>query len=208
MRHYRVWAAALLGAAALLVAPTAASAQVMIGRVGIVGNPYYGYYPGTSWYYPSYYSYGYYPSGWGYSPGYAYYNYPSYWYGNAWSFPTNLTVDRYTTPSYSYGQLDTSGYYTTGGPAADAVKLNVLVPDPNAQVWVEGQLTSQSGRTRDYISPPVDPAKNYVYQVRSRWIDNGRTMDETKRIPVHAGETATVDFTVPTNHSRVDEIRP
>jgi uncharacterized protein (TIGR03000 family) len=207
MSHNRVWAAALLGAAVLLAAPATGSAQVMIGRVGIAGTPYYGYYPGMSLYYPSYYSYGYYPYGWGYSPGYAYY-YPRDWYGNPWSLPGTVTTD-YAAPTtpYRYGSTDTSGYYTSGGAASNTVKLNVRVPDPDAQVWVEGQLTQQRGRTREYTSPPINPDRNYVYEVRARWVENGRTMDETKRLPANANDSLTVDFGAPTNHSRIDEIK-
>ena len=208
MSHNRVLAAALLGAAALLAAPATSSAQVMIGRAGIVGYPYYyGYYPAMSLYYPGYYNYGYYPYGLGYSPGYAYY-YPSYSYGNPWSYPTTGTTDYYTAPasSYRYGSTDTSGYYSAA-PSANTVKLNVRVPDSDAQVWVEGELTRQSGRTREYTSPPINPDRNYVYEVRARWMENGRTMDQTKRLPVRANDTLTVDFGAPSNYSRVDEIK-
>jgi len=213
MKHNRMWTVALIGVAALFLAPAGASAQLRIG----IGNPYYsygyyGYYPATSYFYPSYYSYGYYPYGWSYAPGYYAAYYPSYNYGALGLYPSFTGTDYYSTPvrSYSYAASgDTSGYYSAATPDANTVKLNVRVPDPDAQVWVEGQLTRQRGTSREYVSSaPINPDRNYVYQVRARFVQDGRTVDETKTVPVRANETRTVDFTRPNNYSRIDEINP
>jgi len=209
MKHNRMWAVVLIGIAAVFLAPTVASARLMIG----IGNPYYsygyyGYYPAASYYYPSYYSYGYYPYAATYAPAYsAAYN-PYYSYGALGLYPAT-TTDYYTTParSYSYAaSADTSGYYSAASDA-NTVKLNVHLPDPDAQVWVEGQLTRQRGKTREYVSSaPINPNRDYVYQIRARFVQDGRTVDETKTLPARANETLTVDFTRPNNYSRIEEI--
>jgi uncharacterized protein (TIGR03000 family) len=235
MRQHRVWAAALLlGAAALLLAPATASAQLIMNR-GI--RPVFG---------------GYYPYGWGYSPwaaGYPYYG-GSYGYGDPWAgYPT------YVAPSYNPGNttftpsamaqsathsVTTSSYptegtspyadnttftqagnasasthpgtttpapATTGTEGSNTAQLNVRVPDANAQVWIEGQLTKQTGTRREFASPPLNPGRTYNYEVRARWTENGRTTDQTRTVAVRANDAVTVDFAAAGgNSSRVEEI--
>jgi uncharacterized protein (TIGR03000 family) len=213
MRQRRVGAAVLLGAAALLLVPAAASAQVSI-NIGRYGGGYYGAMPG--FYYgsmPGYYTYGYSPysySTYGYSPYSTYggWSYPSYTWGNYYTYPNYATNSYYSSappatsyygPGYSYGTP----------PAAetrDNALLNVRLPDANAELWVEGKLTQQRGTNREFSSPPLTPGKNYTYEVRARWTENGKQVERTRTVPVRANATATVDFTAPANNSRVDEI--
>jgi uncharacterized protein (TIGR03000 family) len=208
----------------LLLASAVASAQVSVGvgRFGVsVGTPYYGYYPGyysygsyypsyySYGYYPNYYSSGYYPSRWYYSsPGYTTYYYPSN------SYTTYAPADYYpsSTPSYSYSAPgDTSSYYGYGAAAmpregADTARLNVRLPDPDARVWIEDKETRQRGTLREFVSPPLNPDKRYTYEVRARWMENGKEMERTRTVPVRANDTATVDFTAPERTPRLDEI--
>jgi uncharacterized protein (TIGR03000 family) len=241
--------AALLGVAALLLAPAVGSAQIGIR----VGTPYgFGYSPGyynfSPTYSAGYYSYGYFPYRWGYSAPYVgtystppytgtYSNY--YYPGSAWSsfygtYP-NYTGSGYygsyptwsgSYPTYSYSSLprsyfnpsttysyanpsDTGSYYSYGAApspqVSDTALVNIRLPDANAEVWVEGQQTRQRGTWREYISPPLNPDKNYVYDIRARWTENGKEVERTRTVPVQANGVATVDFTAPENKSRVDE---
>jgi uncharacterized protein (TIGR03000 family) len=223
MRQHRWGAAAVCAAAALLLVPPVASAQVSVGvgRFGVsVGTPYYGYYsPGyyTSGYYPSYYSYGYYPYRSGYTaPAYAYGTYSPYstWYGSTWSYPSYATTDYYyTAPVTSSGTTYPSGtgsYYTYGAPSRqeerDAARLNVRLPDPEADVWVEGKRTQQRGLWREFISPPLTAEKSYTYEVRARWTENGKEREATKTVAVRPNGVATVDFTVPTTGPQVEPL--
>jgi len=205
----------LLGAAVLLLAPATSSAQVRFGRFGGYSGGYSGYSPGYS-------MYGYSPYGSGYSsgvyyPGYSPY-YPGYSNYGAWSYPNysypNYSArDYYSAPGMSYSNWpayssDTSSY-SYGAPASttvrDTAQLNVRLPDPNAEVWVEGKRTEQRGTQREFVSPPLNPDKNYTYEVRARWTENGQERERTKTVAVRANSTATIDFTTATN-SRVDDI--
>jgi uncharacterized protein (TIGR03000 family) len=121
----------------------------------------------------------------------------------------------YNTPAMSsyYGSgysADAGGYYSYGAPARadtrDSAQLNVRLPDPNAEVWVEGKRTQQRGTWREYQSPPLNPDKSYTYEVRARWTENGKDVERTKTVPVRANGVATVDFTSAASNSRVDEI--
>jgi uncharacterized protein (TIGR03000 family) len=66
----------------------------------------------------------------------------------------------------------------------------------DAEVWVEGVKTKQTGETRYFFSPPLTPGKKFAYQMRIRWMKDGKPAEETKRILVQAGETIRRDFTI------------
>jgi uncharacterized protein (TIGR03000 family) len=71
----------------------------------------------------------------------------------------------------------------------------VEVPDPNATVYFQGSQTTQRGTDRLFESPPLEPKRVYVYDIRARWTTpGGQTMDQTQHVEVHAGDRVTVDF--------------
>lgn len=58
----------------------------------------------------------------------------------------------------------------------------------HAQFWVEGRLTRVGGQTRYFRSPPLLPNKKYSYTVRTAWIEDGRWVSQTLKVPVQAGK--------------------
>jgi uncharacterized protein (TIGR03000 family) len=88
-----------------------------------------------------------------------------------------------------------ASYYTPSDSLSDrAVRVSVHVP-ANAEIWFDGNPTQQRGERRTYVSPPLDPNAVLRYEVRARWVDgNGRTVDQTRRVAVHAGQLSMVDF--------------
>lgn len=145
------------------------------------GSPYrYGYWWGG---YPRYYSYNYYyPSYYGYyQPDY--YSGPyDYDYGSAHAQP--------------YGGMEYMSGYAGGMPAdtSRAVSATVMLPNPSAELWIEGQQIDVRGTTERFVSPALDPGQSYTYTFRCRWTDNGRQFDRTKTFHVRAGDRLTVDF--------------
>ncbi len=65
----------------------------------------------------------------------------------------------------------------------------------SAEIWVNGVKTKQTGESRYFFSPPLTPGKKYSYQVRLRWMKDGKPVEETQRILVGAGRTIRRDFT-------------
>jgi uncharacterized protein (TIGR03000 family) len=165
------------------------------GHHGYYRGFYGGYYPGLYglWDYP-YYSYGYtdYPY-----YGYADSNYPSYGYSDSYYNPN------YYAPSPAYGSGAASAYGTYAPPVAtdNTVRLTVRVP-PDAQVWFENTLTTQRGAERDFQSPQLTPGRDYTYDIRARWRQDGRDVDQTRHVTVHAGSQVNVDFTAPASDKR------
>jgi uncharacterized protein (TIGR03000 family) len=163
------------------------------------------------------------PATWGYQPwGYGGFYSPSMYgtYGYnpslTWNYYTPGNYSGYTTPGYATGYTPTYGTtgssggsygYGTASPQQprDTALVNVRVPTRDAQVWIEGKKTQQQGTWREFVSPPLDPSKSYTYDVRARWTENGREVERTETVPVHANDVATVDFTSG-DHSRIDTL--
>jgi len=158
------------------------------------GNyPSYGYrssYPGYGGYsyYPSYGYSSYYPGYGNYPPRYTYPSYPA---PIAYSNPTPTIVNPGIVRSGATTN-STSMYYAP--PATDnTARLRVLVP-ADAQVWVDGYATTKTGATREFTSPALDPARNYTYEIKARWMKEGAPVEQTRRVNVQANKTTTVDF--------------
>jgi uncharacterized protein (TIGR03000 family) len=62
----------------------------------------------------------------------------------------------------------------------------------NALLWVEGQLTRLRGPVRYFQSPPLISGERYSYQVRAVWVENGRWVSQTLKVPVRAGKVEAV----------------
>jgi len=132
-----------------------------------------------------YYGYGLYPYGYGYSPWYRYPRYyDDYGYDNA---------PGYYEYQSAYPPAD-NGYDATID--STRVTAKVLLPSPDARLWVEDQEMNSGATRRQFVSPPLEEGR-YVYNFRAQWQDNGRTMDEKRQVKVHPGDRITVDFTRP-----------
>jgi uncharacterized protein (TIGR03000 family) len=71
----------------------------------------------------------------------------------------------------------------------------IQVPDAQAKIWVENSVTSQWGRIRRFISPPLAEGKGYKYEIRAQWFDaDGRVKGYTQEVQVRAGEVVNVVF--------------
>jgi uncharacterized protein (TIGR03000 family) len=157
------------------------------GGVGVFvgGFPYYGY---------GGYGYGGYGYGGGYyDPGYAapVYTYPSYV-----PVPVEVPVPVPSyTPPMTPAQVQTPG---TGdrAPADPVAHLQIKLPG-DAELWIEGEKTKQSGDTREFTSPELTAGQTFVYEMKARWTEGGKEVIKTKRIPVQAGSWIGIDFMRP-----------
>jgi uncharacterized protein (TIGR03000 family) len=212
--------------ALLLTAAETCSAQVVffpVGRGGtaMVGGRNFGFFPlnvGPT-YYPrsNYYS----------NPGYGQTNYNSFYYSaptplyyGAAQYPAAYTPTTrlvsppagvglrpdpvaeaaYSAPVYPVQAPSYPSIYPISPPLAavtdKTAKVEVRVPD-DAEIWFEGQKTSQTGTDRTYSSPSLDAGQDYLYEVRARWSADGKPIDQTRKVTVHAGDHVLVDFLRP-----------
>jgi uncharacterized protein (TIGR03000 family) len=78
-------------------------------------------------------------------------------------------------------------------PANGSALMQVLVP-ADATVWFNGNPTTQRGEKRVFESTVLTPGHDYQYEIRARWTEDGRTVDQTRTIVVHANARVGVDF--------------
>ena len=75
--------------------------------------------------------------------------------------------------------------------------LSVKVPQPAAEVLVDGVKTVQTGTDRIYESPPLDAGQAYKYTVTARWMERGQVREVTRVVTGTPGEVVRVDFSTP-----------
>ena len=77
--------------------------------------------------------------------------------------------------------------------ARNPVDISIRVPD-GARIWFDGDETTQTGNRRMFVSPPLDPGREYTYEVRVRWMDGEDTVERTRRLTVQAGDHIGLEF--------------
>ncbi len=135
----------------------------------------------------------------------------SYWYRGArgcgccytWSSCCGYTWRTY----YYYPSCCTSYPYAVYYPVASASEVRPYTAfypqeqptEPNAatirlhvpsaaRVWFDGNETAQRGTDRTFVSPALTPGREHVYQLRVQWDDNGKAVERSREVTVHAGE--------------------
>lgn len=105
-------------------------------------------------------------------------------------------------PDYPYGNWFRYKYWPHGSSQLPSVWtpaetgcacITVQVPD-NAQVWLEGHLTQQTGTTRTFVSPALPPKQTFVYQVRVRWTGPKGVVEQKQKVEVQAGAQVQLQF--------------
>jgi uncharacterized protein (TIGR03000 family) len=137
--------------------------------------------------------YGFYPYGYGY---YDPWFYPGY-YSGYYAEPVYVPVDRTPVSDDYRRNFSNLADQAQSNPNDDAVHLRIRLPATDAELWVEGAKTSQTGPERDFDSPSITPGKTFTYELRARWTENGRDIDQTRTIYVHAGDRFLIDFRQP-----------
>jgi uncharacterized protein (TIGR03000 family) len=75
-------------------------------------------------------------------------------------------------------------------------QVTVIVP-ADAEVFFDGNATTQTGTERVYQSPPLEKGFTYHYSIRARWTEGGKPVEQTRKVSVKPGARARVDFTSP-----------
>jgi uncharacterized protein (TIGR03000 family) len=73
------------------------------------------------------------------------------------------------------------------------VQITIRVP-AEAKIWFDGDETAQTGTTRVFVSPLLDPGRDYQYEVRAQWKDGEGTVERTRRLRFRAGDTIALEF--------------
>jgi uncharacterized protein (TIGR03000 family) len=155
----------------------------------------YSYYYGAN--YPSSVSFGYGPRYYSYGDSYGYYpgRYNRFSYGyRYYNAPTFYRTEGPTYYSYRSAYASPEVVNQMPDPGMSALAA-VRVPNPDAQLWIEGQEMTSGGVLRTFISPPLEANTDYTYTIRATWNENGKQVDRKQVLPVRAGQRLAVDFT-------------
>jgi uncharacterized protein (TIGR03000 family) len=141
---------------------------------------------------PGYYRWADYPYGnygWGGS-----YGSPYYYNGYSDYPPADYYAGQGMTGRYSsfYPQEMEAPASTTRQDEFPAL-VSVRVP-ADAEVFFDGDKTQQKGSYRLFVSPPLHADNSYNYKIRAHWKENGKDVDQTRTVPIHAGDRITVNF--------------
>jgi uncharacterized protein (TIGR03000 family) len=85
-----------------------------------------------------------------------------------------------------------------GSPEASQVFLEIRVPNPDADISIGGEKTTQKGTIRRYLSPTITPGRTYTYEIDARWMENGREVTRMRNLQVMAGQRLGIDLARPT----------
>jgi uncharacterized protein (TIGR03000 family) len=183
----------LLAAVAFLAAAVPAHAGGPIFRggsgwgLGFFGPSAYGY---NLWETnPGYYGGGSYREYYSYGRGYGLANFPGPLPGPMYRPDTSgILPPKRLPPAYPPPE-PASTLATSSGRAAYLVVETPL----QADVWLEGVKSKQTGTTRLFVSPPLTPGQ-YAYEVRARWTEDGREVEQKQEVTVQPGDRRTVRF--------------
>jgi uncharacterized protein (TIGR03000 family) len=78
-------------------------------------------------------------------------------------------------------------------PAQARTDIVVLVP-ADAEVFFDGGPTTQKGTERLFHTPPLQVGKQYHYTVRARWTQDGKKVEQTRKVAVRGGGRVRVNF--------------
>jgi len=97
------------------------------------------------------------------------------------------------------GYSPDGSYRAFPAPISQALVV-VKVPDADAEVWIQGQPMPVKGPERIFASPTLEPGLVYTYEIRARWRESTRTTDQTRTVPIRAGQQVIVDFARPASN--------
>jgi uncharacterized protein (TIGR03000 family) len=86
-------------------------------------------------------------------------------------------------------------------------QIGLRVP-ADAEVFVEDAKSRQTGSTREFVSPPLNPGQIYQYTVRARWQENGKPVEQRQQVTVRSGSRTELVFPVPPPSEPLPEPKP
>jgi uncharacterized protein (TIGR03000 family) len=78
----------------------------------------------------------------------------------------------------------------------ETASLTVVVP-ADAEVFIEGDPTMETGTERRFVTPPLTVGAKYRYTIRARWSQDGAPVDKTRKVQITGGAKVSIDFTTP-----------
>jgi uncharacterized protein (TIGR03000 family) len=152
-------------------------------------RPYYGsrYYGGVS-------IYPFFSLGWGsYGyPGYYYsYSYPQTYY----SYPQGDSYSNPRSSLYYDPTITNRSSIDVTSMTANRAHIEVILSDPNAELYIQGQRMTGIGAMRTFISPDLEQGKPFQYTITVKNTSTSLKAEDTRTVEVRAGAQVVIDFT-------------
>jgi uncharacterized protein (TIGR03000 family) len=74
-------------------------------------------------------------------------------------------------------------------------QIRVLLPDPQARIWFEGQATKQVGPDRLFYTPPLLATAANNYHIKITFMQQGQEVTRERVVSIMPGRTYVVDLT-------------
>jgi uncharacterized protein (TIGR03000 family) len=71
--------------------------------------------------------------------------------------------------------------------------ITVSVPE-NAKLTIDDAATTSTAAQRVFVTPALTAGKNYYYNLKVEYVQDGKPVVITKKVDVTAGNEATVNF--------------
>jgi uncharacterized protein (TIGR03000 family) len=110
------------------------------------------------------------------------------------TFPSTTYYESAPATTYYESARSSSGSTTVASSSRDTAQIRVHVPDATAQVWVNDAPTQQRGAERLFETPPLRGDRTNTYEIRAKWQEDGRTMEQSRTVRVQPGEREVVMF--------------
>lgn len=75
----------------------------------------------------------------------------------------------------------------------NAALIDMRVP-ANAEVWFSGEKTKSTGEFRSFVTPSLEKDRKFAYELRVRWMENGKPVEKVEKLPVRAGARLNLHF--------------
>lgn len=63
-----------------------------------------------------------------------------------------------------------------------------------AEIFFDGEVTTQTGNRRKYFTSPLEVGKSYQYEVVARWQEKGKEVKLSRQVSLTGGDAVNVDF--------------
>ena len=100
-------------------------------------------------------------------------------------------------PAGSTSNLIQAGHVAAAVPQGTRATVVVKLP-ADAKLYAEGKLLALTSAERKFVTPPL-PEGEFTYRFKVEYDRDGETYSVTKKVPVKAGGTVTVEFTEQTS---------
>ncbi len=118
--------------------------------------------------------------------------------GYSGSYPMNYSAygPTFSAPFTNFNQDNFAGQRrdtNANDNRADANQATLVVDLPaNARLMIDGQPTQLTSATRTFITPTLEPGREYYYDLKAELNRDGKTLTASKRVTIRPGQESHV----------------